>query len=53
MLISPLMRAAVHAARRRALRRLGVGDGVASAGRVALVTLVLAAALALCLHRPR
>jgi len=53
MLISPLVRAAGRAVRRRALRRLAVGDAVASAGRVALVTLAIAAALALCLHRPR
>jgi hypothetical protein len=48
-----LLRAAGRSARRRALRRLGAGDAVASAGRVALVTLALAAALALRTHRPR
>jgi hypothetical protein len=53
MLISPLLRAAGRCARRRALRRLGVADAVASAGRVALVTLVLAAMLALRMQRPR
>jgi hypothetical protein len=53
MLLLPLLRVAGRSGRRRAMRRLGVGDGVASAGRVALVTLVLAAALALCTQRPR
>jgi hypothetical protein len=53
MLIPPLLRAARRAARRRAARRLGLGDAAASAGRVALVTLALAAALALRPRRPR
>jgi hypothetical protein len=52
-MLIPLLRTAGGSARRRALRRLGAGDAVASAGRVALVTLALAAALALRTHRPR
>ena len=52
-MLIPLLRATGRSARRRALRRLGVGDAVASAGRVALVTLVLAASLALRTHHPR
>jgi hypothetical protein len=48
-----LLLAAGRSVRRRALRRLGAYEAVASAGRVALVTLALAAALALRTHRPR
>jgi hypothetical protein len=52
MLLSPLMRAIAIVSRRRTRRALGV-DAVAGMGRVALITLVVAGAFALVIHRPR
>ena len=52
MLLSPLTRAIAIVARRRTRRALGA-NAVAGMGRVALITLVVAAAFALVLHRPR
>ncbi len=52
MLLSPLTRTIAIVARRRTRRALGV-DAVAGLGRVALITLAVAAALTLVLHRPR
>ena len=52
MLLSPLTRTIAIVARRRTRRALGV-DAVAGMGRVALITLAVAAAFALVLHRPR
>jgi hypothetical protein len=52
MLLTPLTRTAARLARRRA-RRIAGGDAVAAASRLSLVTLALAAAVALCLHRLR
>jgi hypothetical protein len=52
-MLIPLLRVAGRSAWRRVLRRLGAGDAVASAGRVALITLVLVAALTLRTYRPR
>ena len=45
-MLIPLLRAAGRSARWRALDRLGAGDAVASAGRVALVTLAVVSAAA-------
>jgi hypothetical protein len=52
MLLSPLTRTIAMLARHRTRRAFGI-DAVAGAGRVALITLAVAAAFALVLHRPR
>ena len=52
MLLWPLTRTIAIVARRGTRRTLGV-DAVAGTGRVALITLAVAAAFALVLHRPR
>ena len=52
MLLSPLTRTIAIVARRRTRRALGV-DVVAGMGRIALITLAVAAVFALVLHPPR